>query len=207
MFDRFTDQAKRAMSQSRQEALRLRDEVINPYHMLLALLRRPEPSIVALLTAVGAEPGALLAKVEQAVHPGNAGDMPINQLPFTPSAKHALERMMALASNLEHSLDVDLLLVAIVDVARPPLSEAIASAGVDRAALIEALEAQAGGREAPMEPFTLTEAQSILTHLMDMLHAWADAASTAGRADASMLLAELRGTVRQTLEKLGSLPS
>lgn len=206
MFDRFTEDAKRALSRARQEALRLQHDCIDVDHLLLGLLRQPLPQVVELLAAVGADAGLLLAEVDLLSMPGHAGDLSTQQLPFTPAAIRALQRMMELAAGLQqHYCDGEHLLVAVVDVAKSPLAEAIRDAGIGYEALVEELGERARDREELPEPFTCGEATAMLNDVQDELAAWADAADEAGRADAATLLLELRVAVQGAAAKLEAL--
>lgn len=90
MFERFSDNAKKAMSSARREAIRLRHEYIAPEHLLLGLLQLPNTNAVRLLAQFGVDAETLRAELEHHLEPGAAATAP-DQLPFTPSSKRVLE--------------------------------------------------------------------------------------------------------------------
>jgi len=101
MFDRFTDDAKKLMSLSRQHALQLRHSSIAPEHILLALLQMPRSTAGRHLQSWGLDPTLLAPHLEAALHPGTAsGD---GTLPFTPAAKKVLQLSVEEAARLRHS--------------------------------------------------------------------------------------------------------
>jgi dipeptidase E len=151
MFDRFTDDAKKAMSLARHEALSLRHEYIGCEHLLLGLLRLPSGGASQALRALGVDAGAARAAVLAAAPAGPAATTR-EQLPFTPSAKKSLEGAfvaaggpLALTGNdggiaigSEHLL----LGVALAGGAG---ARALLQAGCEQTALQRAVEALAAG--------------------------------------------------------------
>lgn len=211
MFDRFTHEAKQAMSRSRQEALRRHHEYIDVGHLLLGLLRPPPQEVVELLAAVGVDPAALLASVDAVIEPGHAGDLSMSQLPFTPSAKRVLEKMMEIALGLGHDyLGVGHLLVAVVAVAKRPIATAMAGAGLAFEPLSKAFAARPASEAGA--PWELTErrasvysAEQVAATLAEMarvLEGLTGAAVEAEKFDAAALLRDLRHRVLQAVAKL-----
>src|SRR5262245_12556747 len=98
MFDRFTHSAQKALSRSRQHALRFHHDVIDIPHMLLGLLQEPADEVAGCLSAVGADAATLLPLVETALTRGTASVA--GQLPFSSRAKSALAHAMAAAEEL-----------------------------------------------------------------------------------------------------------
>src|SRR5262245_28913169 len=89
MFDRFTDRARKCMGLARQEAQRLDHDYIGTEHMLLGILASGGVAVRAL-EALHVGPKELQQEVESFVVRGTATPT-MGQLPFTPSAKKALE--------------------------------------------------------------------------------------------------------------------
>src|SRR5258708_36758322 len=62
-FDNYNNDARRALAQARESALRLNHKTICTEHLLLGLLEAQDPVVELLLTTVGANP----ARVRQAL--------------------------------------------------------------------------------------------------------------------------------------------
>ena len=101
MFDRFTDRAKKVMSLSRQEALRLQHGHIAPEHMLLGLVAEGSGVAANVLKELSVEFAAVRREVEKLVERGPA-EITAGQLPFTADGKRVLERALEEASELGH---------------------------------------------------------------------------------------------------------
>jgi ATP-dependent Clp protease ATP-binding subunit ClpA len=99
MFDRFTENARRTMSNARQEAQRLQHDYIGTEHVLLGVLAQNECVGARLLTALGVDLGRARQAVDATVR---TGTRPVThaQLPFTPRAKQVLERSLEEAQRL-----------------------------------------------------------------------------------------------------------
>jgi dipeptidase E len=139
MFERFSNHAKQLMSQARLASLRLQHEYIAPEHLLLGLLALPDCHGAQALLAAGASLASLRGKVEALVAPGER-TVAQGQLPFTPEAKHVLERTLEHAETLGHyRLGTEHVLLALAD--EPSLaSRALAEAGLDGAKLRAAVK-------------------------------------------------------------------
>jgi len=152
MFEGFTDDAKKAMSLARHEALSLRHDHIGCEHLLLGLLRLPAGGAAEALHALGVDAGKVRAAV-LAKAPPNATEPTMQQLPFTPTGKKALEGALvaaggrlavtrvgcALTIGSEH-------LLAGVATANGPGAKALLAAGSDVAAVARAAQAVAAGQ-------------------------------------------------------------
>jgi len=101
MFDRFSNDAKRAMSFARQHAMRLGHDHIAPEHLLLGLLELPQSSAVVVLQRLGVDLAALADELARILEPAST-PASLGQLPFTPRAKKVLELSMDEASQLSH---------------------------------------------------------------------------------------------------------
>ncbi len=151
MFEGFTDDAKKAMSLARHEALSLRHDYIGCEHLLLGLLRLPAGGAAEALHTLGVDPAKVRAAVLAAAPP-NATEPTMQQLPFTTTGKKALEGAFvtagggtlasvgrALTIGSEH-------LLAGVASANGPGAKALLAAGCEPAAVARAAKAVAAGQ-------------------------------------------------------------
>ena len=151
MFEGFTDDAKKAMSLARHEALSLRHDYIGCEHLLLGLLRLPAGGAAEALHTLGVDPAKVRAAVLAAAPP-NATEPTMQQLPFTTTGKKALEGAFvtagggtlasvgrALTIGSEH-------LLAGVASANGPGAKALLAAGCDPAAVARVAQAVAAGQ-------------------------------------------------------------
>ena len=89
MFQRFTDQTRRAVHLAQEEALLLRHDHVGTEHLLLGLLYEGEGLAAQALKSLGIswdDVRGLVVEVE-----GQGQRSPTGPLPFTPQAKKALE--------------------------------------------------------------------------------------------------------------------
>lgn len=213
MFDRFTDGAKRAMSRSRMEALRLRHEIIGVHHLALGLLREPDRVVAGILGAMGIELRALCAAIDaESDAPGDGTEK--GALPFTPSAKRALEFCMEEATARgDRHLDTDHLLLGVVRAAGPELSTVFGQLQVTIERLRQAQDEWLGKGDssaAPYWPPTVTinpptagdPVDHALHDMQQALHPMIDEATAEQRFDAASELRELYYRVKQARERL-----
>lgn len=90
MFDRFTDDARKAMSFALQEAERLNHDYIGTEHILLGLCLADTGLVAHLLQSQNVKLDDVKAAVQARVREG-ASLLKLKQLPFTPRAKKVLE--------------------------------------------------------------------------------------------------------------------
>jgi dipeptidase E len=137
MFDRFSQNAKKAMSLARQAALELRHTAIAPEHLLLGLLQLPEGAAARVLAKLGIDRDALRSALTTVTQ---AGTQPVaaSQLPFTPEAKRVFEATLDEACKLAHNyLGSEHLLLGIAAVTTSTPAEVLAKLGAN----VEALRA------------------------------------------------------------------
>jgi ATP-dependent Clp protease ATP-binding subunit ClpA len=109
MFDRFTDRARRVVVLAQEEARQFNHNYIGTEHLLLALIREGEAGAAKALAEVGVSAEAVAAKME----PGK--QTPTGHIPFTPTAKRALELALREALQLGHNcIGTEHLLLALV---------------------------------------------------------------------------------------------
>jgi len=101
MFERFTDQAREAVSLAQQEAVALRHDHIGTEHVLLGLVHEGGGLATRVLEQLGISLSAVRAQVEQTA--GSGQGSPAGHIPFTPRAKKALELALREALQLGHS--------------------------------------------------------------------------------------------------------
>lgn len=103
MFDRFTDEARKAMAMARKEAERLLHDCIGTPHLALGVLGPGAGATLEILSRLDISASSVREKLLHDVLPGPPGMKYYGQLPFTPAAKIALEGSMAAAMELGHS--------------------------------------------------------------------------------------------------------
>ena len=151
MFEGFTDDAKKAMSLARHEALSLRHDHIGCEHLLLGLLRLPTGGAAETLQSLGVDAGKVRAAVLAAAPP-NATEPAMQQLPFTTTGKKALEGAFVTAgggtlASVGRALTIgsEHLLAGIAS-ANGPGAKALLAAGCEPAAVARAAKAVAAGQ-------------------------------------------------------------
>jgi ATP-dependent Clp protease ATP-binding subunit ClpA len=97
MFERFTNQSRRAVVLAQEEARELRHSFIGTEHLLLGMLREGTGSAARALTSMDVTLDAARQAVEASV--GRGEHQPAGNIPFTPRAKKALE--LALRESLQ----------------------------------------------------------------------------------------------------------
>jgi ATP-dependent Clp protease ATP-binding subunit ClpA len=98
MFERFTNQSRRAVVLAQEEARELHHSYIGTEHLLLGMLREGTGSAARTLTSMDVSLDAARQAVEASVGRGKH-QQPSGHIPFTPRAKKALE--LALRESLQ----------------------------------------------------------------------------------------------------------
>jgi ATP-dependent Clp protease ATP-binding subunit ClpC len=153
VFDRFTDNAKRALAAARDAAIRLGHDYIGTEHLMLGLCAHAA-RMHAILAELGVDPQAVAAEVEATVKRGSVNVS--GNLPFTPRAKKALELAMENAYRLGHKhIGTEHLLLGLLEEGKGIASAALKRLGVQPAALQAAVAKQCppghpGFTEAPL---------------------------------------------------------
>lgn len=99
MFDQFTEDARAALAQGRQEMSPLQQHIFEPEHMLLGLLSRPEGNAVKILAGLGID----LKAVQEAIRehlPGEVSAAPNEKILLSPRSKTVIQQ----AFNEMHAL-------------------------------------------------------------------------------------------------------
>ena len=97
MFERFTNQSRRAVVLAQEEARELHHNYIGTEHLLLGMLSEGTGSAVRALTSMDITLDAARQAVETSV--GRGKHQPSGTIPFTPRAKTTLE--LALRESLQ----------------------------------------------------------------------------------------------------------
>jgi hypothetical protein len=93
MFERFTNQSRRAVVLAQEEARELQHNYIGTEHLLLGLLREGTGSAARALTSMGVTLDAAQREVQASVGRGEH-KQPSGHIPFTPRAKKVLEQSL-----------------------------------------------------------------------------------------------------------------
>jgi ATP-dependent Clp protease ATP-binding subunit ClpA len=204
MFDRFSDDAKRAMSRSRQEALRLRHDCISVEHILLALLRTPDESVATIVQRAGGNAARVVQALDAVIAPGRGGDMA--QLPFTPAGKQALMLTLEAATGFGHGvIDTAHLLLGAVGAATGDIEAALASGGLRLAELKRACAATAlAESELDDGPATVRSIEARAFDLGEVVATVADFQLRLGAFAAAVLRALVQHCVQARAALLGS---
>jgi hypothetical protein len=101
-FARFTPKARAATVASQQEALRLQHAEIEPGHILLGLLTRPDAVAGEAIVSLGGSLADIRAKVTEKLGPA-VESPPVGHIPFTGQSKKVLELTVREALRLGHN--------------------------------------------------------------------------------------------------------
>jgi len=106
MFERFSDQSRRAVVLAQEEARRLGHDYIGTEHLLAGLRLEERGAAAQALKSAGVSRDAILQEIEtiagQGPEPGAGQGHPSGHIPFTPQAKKCLELGLREATQLEH---------------------------------------------------------------------------------------------------------
>ena len=116
MFERFTEQARRAVVFAQDEARSLRHDYIGTEHILLGLLRLDESFAARTLASLDVTLDQVRSEVIRVVSSQGA-DVTTGQIPFTPRAKRALELSLRDAISRGHrGIGPEHILLAIMQI-------------------------------------------------------------------------------------------
>jgi ATP-dependent Clp protease ATP-binding subunit ClpC len=100
MFERFTERAREVIVLAQEEARTLKHRSIGTEHILLGMVREGQGMAAQALQT----DGLWLERARAAVVAGDGGSEAVDgQLPFTPNAKHLLERALREALRMSHN--------------------------------------------------------------------------------------------------------
>jgi ATP-dependent Clp protease ATP-binding subunit ClpC len=113
MFERFTDQSRRAVVLAQEEARRLNHNYIGTEHLLAGLRREERGAAARALESAGITVDAIRGQIETII--GQGTEPPSGHIPFTPRAKKCLELSLRQALKLNHRyIDTGHLLLALI---------------------------------------------------------------------------------------------
>jgi len=145
VFDRFEEDARKAMGYARDEARRLRHHYIGTEHMVLGLLAMDRSVAAEVLRNLGLDLVRIRSEIEKRVEPGSS-EVTVRQLPFTPRAKSVLELTLIEASDLGHGrLGTGHLLLGLIGQSEGTVGEVFRVVGADLDAAREQVRALEGG--------------------------------------------------------------
>ncbi len=144
MFERFSDNTRRVIVLSQEEARLLGHNYIGTEHILLGLTAEPDGTTAALLADLGVELPALRERVATLI--GTSEDEPSGHIPFTPRAKKVLELSLREALLLRHStIAPEHLLLALVREGEGVAAQILVAVGADADRVRKAVLAHFGG--------------------------------------------------------------
>jgi enamine deaminase RidA (YjgF/YER057c/UK114 family) len=101
MFERYTEEARRALFFARYETSQSGGVAISTEHLLLGLLREPGPVVERIFAASGVTAAKILLEVGTRLARGEKIPTSV-EIPFTAGTRFALERAAAEADRFEH---------------------------------------------------------------------------------------------------------
>ncbi|QNK82855.1 Clp protease N-terminal domain-containing protein [Nakamurella sp. PAMC28650] len=101
MFERFTDEGRSVIVWAQEEVVSLRHQQIGTEHLLLGVLRSGDPLLQRAIRTAGITLDSVRERVVESVRRSRKG--PTGHIPFTPSAKHVLERSLQVPNHLGHT--------------------------------------------------------------------------------------------------------
>jgi ATP-dependent Clp protease ATP-binding subunit ClpA len=139
VFERFTDQARRAVVLAQEEARALDHNFIGTEHLLLGLLRDDDSAASGLLELFGVPFDQVRERVEEIIGRGQKGP-PSGHIPFTPRAKKVLEMSLREALQLgDNYIGSEHLLLGLLREGQGVGAQVLAARGVTLAAARERL--------------------------------------------------------------------
>ena len=100
MYERFTDQARRAVVQAQEEARMLNHDSIGTEHILLGLIHERDGVAAQALESLGISLDVVRQQIEEII--GRGQQAPPEHIPFTPRSKKVLELSLREALQLSH---------------------------------------------------------------------------------------------------------
>jgi ATP-dependent Clp protease ATP-binding subunit ClpC len=130
MFERFTEGARQAVVQARQESRALNHGYIGPEHLLLAVVHEHHGMAARALTDMGITEDRVREQLDLALAPGQTS--PSGHIPFTPEAKQSLELSLREALQLGDSyIGTEHILLGLIRQDESPAAHALQELGAD----------------------------------------------------------------------------
>jgi len=129
-FDKFTERARRVMTQAQEEATRLGHNYIGTEHLLLGLVREGDGVAARVLALLGANTERVRGAVEMRI--GRGDRMIVGEIGLTPRAKKTIELAVDEARRLgHHYIGTEHLLLGLVREGEGIAAEVLESLGVN----------------------------------------------------------------------------
>ena len=150
-FDKFTDDARRALTSAQDEAQRFNHHYIGTEHILLGLIREPDGLAARVLQNLNIDAADARTAVESII---GRGDRPVGgEVGLTPRAKRVIEWAIEEARQLEHrEINDGHLLLGLVREERGIAALVLESLGVGLDALRHEIHAEIGAAGASRTP-------------------------------------------------------
>jgi ATP-dependent Clp protease ATP-binding subunit ClpC len=150
MFERFTDQSRRAVVLAQEEARRLNHDHIGTEHVLAGLIREERGAAARTLEASGITLDAVRAQIVALTGPGQ--EPPREHISFTPRAKKGFELALREATGHgRHIIGTGHLLLGLIGQDDCAAVQVLGALGADlgplRARVIQAIQSQPEGPE------------------------------------------------------------
>ena len=134
MFERFTEEARRVVVLSQEEARLLNHTYIGTEHVLLSLVADPASPTAALLADVKITPRRIRHELVEIV--GRGTQPTAGHIPFTPQAKHVIELAVRAALEMRHdTVKPEHLFIGVLDEERGLAARILLTLGGDLANL------------------------------------------------------------------------
>jgi ATP-dependent Clp protease ATP-binding subunit ClpA len=130
MFERFTDQARRAVVLAREEADAHNHDYIDTEHILLGVLGAGENIVGKVLESLGISPETVRQQVEKATRRGRK--VPSGHIPFTLRAKKVLELSLREALQLgDNHIGTEHILLGLISEDQGVAAQVLVKLGAD----------------------------------------------------------------------------
>ncbi|HZA74908.1 MAG TPA: Clp protease N-terminal domain-containing protein [Acidimicrobiales bacterium] len=213
MFERFTDEARRVVVLSQEEARLLNHNYIGTEHILLGLLHEGEGIAAQALGSLGVTLHVVRRQVEEII--GRGGSAPFGDIPFTPRAKKVLELSLREAMDLGHDhIRTEHVLLGLVREGEGVAAQVLVTLGADlpkvRDRVVQILSGGAAGE--PHAPATPPPGLAVSGELMAVFEEARQAAAAKGEfvvAPIHLFLAAVRdpdGAAGRMLREVGVDP-
>jgi ATP-dependent Clp protease ATP-binding subunit ClpA len=172
MWQRFTEQARRVIFYSQEEAAKFGENYVSTEHMLLGLIREPNSTAVKILDTMGVTRAQIRDEIELQITKGDRRSGQDMQL--TPRAKRVIDIAYEEAKNLDDNfISTKHLLLALIREGEGVGSKVLQEFGVDldrtrlEAMNLQDIETTTAGSPIPSEiPEMRNEARDILVEII-----------------------------------------
>ncbi len=145
--DKLTEKAREALQHSQELAQQREHQQITPEHLLAALLDQPEGVAPSVLRKIGADPGAVLAELDQALDKLPKVSAGMSEMYFAQETRAALDAAWDEAQSLKDEyVSTEHLLLGILAQTGCDAAQILARHGVTRDTVLSALMAVRGSQ-------------------------------------------------------------